>query len=668
MPHVLTPEDWISFKQVSGPQISPDGGLIAFVIADTFKASGGTPKLPKAGVYAVPTAGGPVRRLTNGPRSDTFPRWSPDGRSLAFLSDREEDGQRQVYLLPRDGGEARRLTNVRGTIPSPRTLIPVQFSPDGRFIAFLKEDEESAEVRARHGLGNDAIEFEKNHRYVHLWTVDIETGKTACVSPGGLQIWEFAISPDGKRAAAVVSDLPYEQDWYLNRLAVFELGGETARTVHQTSRQVAKPAWSPDGAHIAFLTSMWSDRGSDTGAIYVVAADGGDARDVTEGHDVSYERAVWSADGRTLLASANMHAGAGMVEIDVETGAATRLWEAQEYLNGCSMSDDGVIAAAIESPDRPAEVFACRVEDGSIRWRRLTDANPQAGDVRIGSTREVRWSAADGLEIQGLLVTPPGYDGANALPTVMLVHGGPTSSDHFRYQAMFRWAQIIACRGFAVFQPNYRGSVGWGLEFAERIIGDMGGLDFQDMLAGLDHLIEEGVADPDRLGIAGSSYGGFTACWAVTQTDRFKAAVGIASVTDYRSFHGHSYLHTWDVMYYGGSDPYDPEDRHARFSPINHTRNAKTPVLLLHGQEDQDVPVGQSHQFFRALKDRGVETELVLYPREPHVPSERAHLLDMARRIPGWFERWLTAQGEAALAWAGSGGPGHKPTAQVGGS
>ncbi|NQU97823.1 MAG: S9 family peptidase, partial [Chloroflexi bacterium] len=459
----------------------------------------------------------------------------------------------------------------------------------------------------------------------------------------GLQIWEFAISPDGKRAAAVVSDMPYEQDWYLNRLAVFDLGGETANTVHRTARQVAKPAWSPDGRTITFLTSMWSDRGSDTGAIYVVGADGAGARDVTAGHNVSYERAVWAANGSTLIASANVHARAGMVEIDVETGTATRLWEAMEFLSGYSVSDNGTIAATIESPDSPPEVFAGAIEDGTIRWRTLTDANPQARDIRLGATREVRWPAADGLEIQGLLVTPPGDDGTKPLPTVMLVHGGPTSSDHFRFQAMFRWAQIIACRGFAVLQPNYRGSVGWGLEFAERIIGDMGGLDFQDMLAGLDHLVDENIADPDRLGICGSSYGGFTACWAVTQTDRFKAAVGIASVTDYRSFHGHSYLHTWDVMYYGGSDPYDPDDRHARFSPINHVKNVKTPVLLLHGQDDRDVPVGQSHQFHRALRDRGVETELVLYQREPHVPSERAHLLDMARRIPAWFERWLMA-------------------------
>jgi len=641
MPHALTPEDWISFKQVSDPQISPDGKLIAFVVADTFRANGGTPKLPVAAIYSVPVAGGPVRRLTNGPRSDTFPRWSPDGRSLAFLSDREEDGQRQVHLLPRDGGESRRLTDVRGTIPSPRTLIPLQFGPDGRSIAFLLEDEESAEVRARHGIGNDAIEFEKNHRYVRLWTVDVESGQTTCVSPEGLQLWEFAISPDGKRAAAVVSDLPYEQDWYLNRLAVFDLGGGEARTVHHTDRQVAKPAWSPDSSSIAFLTSMWSDRGADTGAVYVLDVETGRARDLTEGHDVSYERVAWSADGTKILAAANVHAGSGVMELDVKTGAAEGLWEAKEYLGGYSVSGTGIVAATIESPTQPPDVFVGDRDGQTVRWRKLTDCNPQATDVEIGATREVRWHASDGLELQGLLVTPPGDDGAQLLPTVMLVHGGPTSSDHFRYQAMFRWAQVIACRGFAVFQPNYRGSVGWGLEFAERIIGDMGGLDFQDMLAGLDHLVDQGIADPDRLGVAGSSYGGFTTCWAVTQTDRFKAAVGIASVTDYRSFHGRSYLHTWDRIYYGGSDPYDPDDKHARFSPINHVKNAKTPTLLLHGQEDWDVPVEQSYQFHRALKEMGVETELVLYPREPHVPSERAHLLDMARRVTGWFQRWL---------------------------
>ena len=220
---------------------------------------------------------------------------------------------------------------------------------------------------------------------------------------------------------------------------------------------------------------------------------------------------------------------------------------------------------------------------------------------------------------------------------VTVVHGGPTGAYTKGYYADHGWAQLLAAQGVAVFLPNPRGSTGWGLEFAESNLGDMGGKDWEDIQRGIDYCIDQGIADPDRLGIAGWSYGGFMAAWAVTHTDRFRAAVMGAGISDWRSFHGKSYLSDWDVIYLGDGNPYDPDGVYRERSPITYVKRATTPTLILHGEADEDVPVEQSYMFYRALKDLGVETELVVYPREPHGPSERNHVLDVARRSTEWF-------------------------------
>ncbi|MDP6822988.1 MAG: S9 family peptidase [Dehalococcoidia bacterium] len=640
----FTPEVSVELPSVYDAQVSPDGTLVAFVVADNFRRGGpAAPKMPPANIYSVAVDGGDTVRLTNSERSDTMPRWSPDGTSLAFLSDREEDGQRQIYLLPRRGGEARKLTNVRGDIPSPRSLSPMSWTEDGRSISFLKEDGEADEDRERQASGADQVVFEEDHRYMRLWSVDIESGETRCVSPDGLQIWEAAVSPDGTRVAAVVSDLPYEGDWYLNRLVVFEAGSDQVTVLYDERRPAAKPAWSPDGSSVAFLTSIYSDRGNDSGDLMLVPAAGGEPRNLTADHGVSDHYGVFHPNGEAILTATNVHGGSGISLIDLDSGQRRYLWnEKKGFSNFSRSSGEGapVFASVIDDPDNLPEVFAGSAVNGEIQWTKLTDVHAEWSDLDIGETREVFWEGNDGTRIQGLLQLPPGYT-EGRIPVAMMVHGGPTGAVRFNYQDHHRWAKLIADSGIAVFMPNYRGSTGWGLEFAESNLGDMGGEDFQDMLAGLDHLVETGIADGDRLGICGWSYGGFTSAWAVTQSDRFKAAVMGAGIADWRSFHGRSYLHVWDAIHYDDSDPYDLDSAHAAFSPINFIKNADTPTLVLHGEQDWDVPVEQGYQFFRALKDRGVDTRLVVYPREPHGVEEYEHQLDIARRVRLWFEERL---------------------------
>ena len=644
MPQYFTPEISVDLPSLYDAQVSPDGTVVAFVIADNFRTGGASAaKMPHANIYTVPVDGGATVQLTHSERSDTMPRWSPDGQLMAFLSDREVDGQRQIYVLPRHGGEARKLTSINGDIPSPRSLSPMKWSDDGLSISFLKVDGETDADRDAKETGADEIVFEEDHRYMRLWTVDVKTGRTRCISPDGLQIWEAAVSPDGTHVAAIVSDLPYEGDWYLNRLVVFKVGSSQTTVLYDERRPAAKPAWSPDGSSVAFLTSIYSDRGNDSGDLIIVPANGGEPRNLTEDHGVSDHYGVFHPDGDSILTATNVHGGSGISTIDVESGERRYLWKEKKGFSNYSRSagsDKPIYASVIDDPSSLAEVFAGRVEDGEIRWRQLTNVHADWSDLDVGETREVFWKGNDNLCIQGLLQLPPGYT-EGPIPMVMMVHGGPTSAVRFNYQDHHRWTKLIANSGIAVFMPNYRGSTGWGRQFAEMNIGDMGGEDFRDMQAGIDHLIEEGIADPERLGICGWSYGGFTAAWAITQTNRFKAAVMGAGIADWRAFHGRSYLHVWDAIHYDDSDPYDIKSAHARFSPINFIKNAKTPTLVLHGEDDWDVPVEQGYQFFRALKDHGIDTRLVVYPREPHGVEEYEHQLDIARRVCQWFEKRL---------------------------
>lgn len=640
---LLTPEDVLGFLQVEDAQISPDGSQVAFVAGDSFKSDC---KWPKSAIYVVPAAGGEPRRVTGGPRTDSLPRWSPDGRSLAFLSDRLKEGQRQVFVLACDGGEALPMTEVSGAIPTPRGLNSLQWSPDGRFLAFLKEDAETEEERRKREAKDDAIAFEQQPKYVRLWVVDVATKAVRCVSPDNLQIWEFAWHPEAGQFAAVVSDVPYEWAWYTNRLVRFEADG-AAQPVWQSQRQVAFPAWSPDGTQLAFISSNWSDRGCVAGDVWLVDAHGGEARNISAGIVASLGWIEWLNDGRELLAIGHDRGGVGLHRIDAATGERSPIWwrqaaVAEAHWPRFSAARDGTLAVALEDAAHPRDVWLLRETGGSITETQLTHLHPQTPEIDIGETVVHHWKGADGWEMQGLVIRPVGYQPGRRYPLVMWVHGGPTGVSASRFYASFGWNQLLAAAGYAVFLPNYRGSVGWGLEFAESNLGDMGGRDWDDMQRGVDSLIEAGLADPTRLAIAGWSYGGYTAAWAVSQTDRFRAAVMGAGISHWLSFHGMSALSDWDAIHYGAS-PYEQAGPFQKFSPLSYYDQLQTPTLILHGEEDQDVPVEQAHLFYRALKNKGVPAELIIYPREDHAVKERLHLLDMSRRVLAWLRRFLEA-------------------------
>ncbi len=282
-----------------------------------------------------------------------------------------------------------------------------------------------------------------------------------------------------------------------------------------------------------------------------------------------------------------------------------------------------------------------QVEEAGVEWNRRTDHNPQIRGLHLAHTRTVHWTAPDGTPIQGLLATPPDWQPGQRIPLVVHVHGGPANLWPHRFQVgPAVWSQLLAAQGIAVLMPNPRGSTGWGVPFTEANLGDMGGRDWHDILAGADHCVELGIADPDRLGLGGWSYGGFITAWGVTQTDRFRAAVMGAGICHWRSFHGVTDIPTWDALFYRAS-PYEQGGVYDRFSAIHFADRVRTPTLILHGEQDSCVPVGQAYEFFRALKEHQVPTQLVVYPREGHGIQERRHQEDVLRRVADWFTKYL---------------------------
>lgn len=632
---MLTVDDLLSFQSVGGARISPDGRAVVYEVGAALADA----DAPGTRLWIVDTAGGTPRQLTRGPGKDTAAAWSPDGQTLAFLSDRGGEGNR-LYLLPRAGGEARPLATGAGAIKR------FAWSPDGATIAFLRTDPAPEEAK---NVQNAPIVVEETFRYDRVWTVDVASGATRRTTDAAAHVWELAWFADGGSLAIIVADDPADAAWYACRLARLDLATGALTTLHQppAGRQVARPAPAPDGRMVACIACSWSDPGMSGGDLWLIPSDPGGAaapRNLTAGAMFSVNMVSWQPDGKTLLGYAydDLGSSLGLIAAD-RPGSWQRLWYGPYRLGfgGIYPASDGRTFATQRSAGRePDDLWLGEITGGTIAWRRLAETHGERAARLTADFTEVRWSAPDGLELHGLLMRPAVATGPT--PLVTIVHGGPTgvTSHGFSNRGLNALAPLLAARGIATFLPNYRGSNGRGVPFAEANHGDMGGNDWTDIVAGIDRLVADGIADPDRLGLCGWSYGGYMTMWGVTQTARFRAAVAGAGIANWHSFHGASALHPWDALFYE-ADPYDPQGIYAARSPIYASHRVTTPTLVLHGAEDRVVPPDQGREFFRALKDRGVETRLVLYPGSGHGPHEPHQIRDVQERSLAWLSERL---------------------------
>ncbi len=658
-PHVITPQDVVNHFAPRDANLSPDGRYVAFTVHRACKD--GTPELPGV-IWLADVEAGQSRQFTFGPATDQSPRWSPDARRLAFLSDRVKPGQRQVYVIDLDGGEARRLTSLHGDVDW------LAWSPDGREIAFthVEAEPEPATVRWGHYahsnaseaapiVGADAHVADDRPRYVRVYAVDVETQALRPLTPDGYQVHEFAWSPGGDRLALIARQGDWTPSgWYTAQLYVIPVqprGSEDRsgemRQVCSASRQICAVTWSPDGKQLAYLTSIISDQPLWQGDVCIVNADGGDPRQITPSDTpLSFTKLAWIEPDR-MIYSARQLDGTSFGTLTVSSGQIEPIWSDYAMIGDWTVPRISVdamgkaFATVLERPHTPPQVWTGSLEDKAQPWKQVSQFNYPS--LKMGQMMPTTWCAPDGLEIVGHIVYPVDYEPGKRYPTFVEIHGGPAWSWLPHYAVWWEWwYQYLAGHGYLVFLPNIRGSTGRGTAYTEANVGDMGGADWQDVLSGVDHLIEMGLADADRLGIGGWSYGGFMTAWAVSQTTRFKAAIMGAGLGNWESYYGQNNIQDWQRVYFR-STPYEDPAAHRAKSAIAFIKQARTPTLILHGEEDHDVPVPQAREMYAALKAMGVETQLVTYPRENHPILERQHQLDLLTRLLEWCDRHMKA-------------------------
>jgi dipeptidyl aminopeptidase/acylaminoacyl peptidase len=626
-------EQILELKAPLEVEVSPDGSALAFVVSRLYAQPG---ERPSSAIWLAEQGREPVQ-ATSGKTNDALPRFSPDGSRIVFASDREHAGRMTLYSLERGLAEARPFGDVEGSVED------VQWAPDGGSLlvlaADLGSDRAGVQAATRIESADKAEEDPKVTRPSQAWRrllrIDASSGETTEVGPPGVHVFEFHW--DGRRAVAVCADEPTESAWYDAYLGLLDLEERTAERIYEPDWQIQSPRLR--GHRVAFVEGFCSDRAVLAGTPIAVELDSREVRVLAPQLDVAWLR--WRDDERLWFAGWRGMAGiCGTLGLDgshdeLETGDVTI---GVRYQPRISVSDDGsTVAAIVERPTDPPEVAILEADSP----RRVTSLNTEAASpLRVAEWERFTWSGRDGLELEGQVARPPGSTGP--LPLVVLVHGGPTGSWSWQFAPYRGLPLLLVDAGYAAFLPNPRGSAGRGQEFARANLGDMGGEDLQDILAGVDALVEAGSADGDRVGIIGGSYGGFMSAWATTQTDRFRASIPQACVSNWLSFHNTTNIGQFDVLFLD-SDPYDPNGEYPSRSPVYHASRCRTPTLVMHGEIDLCTPIGQAQELYQALVEAGCEAELVVYPREGHGWLEYDHQVDAWNRIRDWFDRHLAA-------------------------
>ncbi|HKP85350.1 MAG TPA: S9 family peptidase [Blastocatellia bacterium] len=611
----LTPEQTLTLRRIVEPRFSPDGSRIAFVVSEAAK---GTSRLRH--IWVLDVRSREVRRFTTSSKSEFTPRWSPDGQRLAFLSDR--DGSPQIYILPMRGGESARLTEGKNGVRS------FEWSPDGRQIAFLAPEPKAEAEEKKESDKDDARVVDRDDKHARVWVIDVESKKVRQLTSGAWRVSELQWMAQGQLIVSA-TDHP-EDERNTDRIFSMVVGDGKMTEIASPRGPFGGLQVSPDGKRVAYVAARMD--GPAPHDLYVQPVEGGAAKNLTA---ASIDRFVldfaWRADGTLLVLAENgFRSRFYVVTQDCKAEAVNT---PDSNMTTFDRAATGLVAFVGESATEPPEL---RLSDGKAQPETVTRINEGFARVALVKPEFLGYKSFDGTVIEGALLLPRGQSAGAKLPLVMLIHGGPTG----RWTDSFEpWGQLLAARGYAVFYPNIRGSTGYGHRFVEMNRADWGGGDFKDVMAGVDFLIARGVADPNRLGIGGWSYGGYMASWAITQTNRFKAAVTGAGMTDLAMEFGTEDNPSYDEWFFGL--PYEKPEGFAKSSPITYIRNARTPTLILQGEADTVDPLGQSQMLYRALKRYGVVSDFVIYPREPHGFREEKHLLDRLNRIVSWFDAHL---------------------------
>lgn len=642
---LLSVDDIIAVREMSDPRLSPDGQWVAYVVrsADPVKDK------HNSHLWMSSWDGKQSVQLTNSDESENAPRWSPDGKYLAFLTARgEDDPPQQVWLLDRQGGEAKPLTGFNGDV------VDFSWSPDGKQLALIVADEDPRKMKGadkdktpppividRYYFKEDETGYMSSQRE-HLYVFDVATRQAQIVTPGRFDESMPSWSPDGSRIA-FYSNRGQDPDRN-NEFGLYTVeprSGATPRLVTKfqgdagDSSWMSPPVWRPDGREIAYITA------GDPKLIYysvhniaVVSSDGGEARLVTKSLDRNVTDPSWSADGRSIYFLLEDDLNQVLARITVASGKVERVLDGQRESLDYDLGAKGRIALLDSNVKLPDAVFA--VEGKQLR--QLSHQNDEwLANVTLAAMEPISFPSKDGTRISGFVVKPPGYVANQRYPTLLWIHGGPVS----QYSNSFTlpW-QIFAAHGYVVVAANPRGSSGRGEAFSSAIYKDWGGKDAEDVLAAVDYVVQQGIADPYRLGVGGWSYGGILTNAVIAKDSRFKSASSGAGISNVLAGYGTDmYIREYEMEL---GVPWKDLDTYLHNSyAFLHADRIKTPTLFLCGEQDFNVPLLNSEQMYQALRSLGVPTQLVIYPGQHHGLDKPSYLVDRMQRYLDWHGKYL---------------------------
>ena len=651
----LKPEDIVAMKELGASTLSPDGRWAAFVRSVVVLEEEKSQR--RSHIWLVSMDLRKPFQLTNGPNGDGDPQWSPDSMRIAFISKRGGD-RNQVWVVPVGGGEARQLTYSKNGAATPR------WSSDGRQMAFLRQEQDSEAEEKRKKAKNDPVVVDRDDfKQTHLWVIDVATmdeepqplftlreekrdngderederDRSERLTEGNFHVSDPQWSPAGRQIAFVSAPTPKaDHEMFSSTVQILDVRTKAIRKLTRHRDGERSPRWSPDGTPLAFLHCPEGYGGKD---LHVVSAEGGTSANLTSDFDRNVDAPIWSPDGGTIYFRAMDRVRRHLYAVPREGGTIRQITRGDVVDGTMSLAQDGdTFVCHRATPDRSGDLWMGSIRMGELR--QLTVMNPQIQEFALGEMRVVGWESRDGLEIEGLLCLPVGYEEGGRYPLIVDLHGGPHGGARdLEFKPVW---QYFSGEGFALFAPNFRGSDGYGRDFARANYADWGGGDYQDVITGVDHLVEQGIVDPDRMVVGGWSYGGYMTSWVITQTDRFKAAMNGCGVTSLVSMYGQTDIPTFMRLYFRDAPPRELE-LYRRHSPMSYVHQAKTPTLILHGAEDKRVPLPQAEEFYAALKAVGVEVEFVKYPREGHGIGEPRHWMDVLKRQLAWFKKYTAS-------------------------